>query len=63
MYSLVLARLEDGYLEPEDDRREVCCTCSTCEADIREDDEYYDLLGMSICENCMQEARRYAEVG
>ena len=29
--SLVLARLEDIYLEPDEDRRQIFCTCSICE--------------------------------
>ena len=60
--SLVLARLEDVYLEPDEDRRQICCTCSICEEDIREGDEYYEILGETICECCTQEAHRYAEV-
>lgn len=61
--SLILARLEDSYLEPEEDRRRICGTCSICTGDIREDDEYYELLGETVCDECMQEAHRYAEVG
>lgn len=59
---VAFARLEGGYLEPPEDNRKVCCTCTFCKEDILEGDEYYELLGEIICESCMQEAHHYAEV-
>lgn len=36
--------------------------CTMCGAEIYEGDEYYDIGGDAICEDCIENARREAEL-
>lgn len=36
--------------------------CAICDAEIYEGDEYYDIGGDAICEDCIENARREAEL-
>ena len=40
----------------------VVLYCDECGEDIREGEEYYSIGGMTVCEDCMNAARRYAGV-
>lgn len=62
MFNTMLERLENTYFEPLEDVRRVCFQCSACEGDICEDDDYYKLLGLIICQDCIDDAHNYAEL-
>lgn len=40
----------------------VFATCSECGRDILEGEEYYEIINEPICEDCVWEARKIAEV-
>lgn len=48
-------------LEPPEDRRRVCYTCSCCGGSIREGDEYWDLSHLIgyLCDRCVDDAHHY----
>lgn len=49
----------EPYLEPPEDTRPVCYTCSCCGEPIREGDEYWELMGQHFCESCIDDAHHY----
>ena len=62
MYNAVLVGLENTYLEPEEKIRKVCCECSACGEEICEGDDCYEILGLTICESCIDDSHGYAEL-
>lgn len=62
MYNAALVRLEQSYFEPQEDISKICCKCSVCEEDIYEDDDCYELLGLTICQCCIDDAHGYASL-
>lgn len=53
-YEYKYERLEDKRIQVD--------TCYMCESAIYEGDEYYDVLDMTICEDCMKECKKEAEI-
>ena len=44
-----------------EDQPEQLCTCAWCGGPIYAGDDYYDLDGESVCEECIESAKRKAE--
>lgn len=40
---------------PEYNKRKAIDKCSNCGCDIYEGEEYYDIKGLIICENCIND--------
>lgn len=56
-------RIPDIGLEPDIYDRPPRLFCDICGEGIYDGEEYYDINGdITLCENCMNEARRYAGV-
>lgn len=61
IYDAAYARAEKAYLEPPEDTRKVCYICEICGEPIRDGDEYSEIFGKPVCEDCIKDSKRYAE--
>ena len=53
--------LENGMLIYREREPEEACKCGWCGGSIYAGEDYYDLEGESVCEECMRGAMRRAE--
>lgn len=47
-----------GDYDPPEDNRELITICYECSEYIREGDTYYEIMGIAICENCIEDFRK-----
>ncbi|PRR70887.1 hypothetical protein [Clostridium thermopalmarium] len=45
----------------ESEMAKVVDTCSECGCNIYEGDEYYDINGLILCQNCLSDYKREAQ--
>lgn len=43
-------------------KAEVVCECDECGQDVLEDNFYYDVFGVNVCEDCMDNFKKVARI-
>lgn len=50
----------EAPINPPEDTRAVVYTCTLCDCEILEGDDYYDIEGFGpCCEDCIKDAKRH----